>query len=254
MAVLGQNLARGSVPVDLTIASDLAFVFTARWVRAQRCADLLRPPGLSGMWIWTVFFSGQRVNQGGKVHFPETTFWGLYQLRPSGLVGASADCQQFPIIFLTSFTISVELCRARRTVKCPKTSWFFFQSCLNCSKARPGSFTSRNISPSNSRAGASWSRCYRAFFCSIFQFRRQAHLPQRFFFSAGRESSHAATAICWISTCNSQYCSLALDSRSLISLECCCGLVRRPCLSQTRCAIPACEPRHRICIRKMECL
>ena len=33
---------------DLTLASDLTFVFTASWVRPERCVDPSRPPHLSG--------------------------------------------------------------------------------------------------------------------------------------------------------------------------------------------------------------
>jgi hypothetical protein len=40
--------SRGSVPGDLTLASDLAFVFNARRVRAECCVDPLKPPNLSG--------------------------------------------------------------------------------------------------------------------------------------------------------------------------------------------------------------
>src|SRR5882672_7215023 len=39
--------SQGSVPADLTLASDLAFVFNASRVRLERCVDPLRPPGLS---------------------------------------------------------------------------------------------------------------------------------------------------------------------------------------------------------------
>jgi hypothetical protein len=40
------NPSQGSVPTDLTLASDLAFVFNASWVRLECCVDPLRPPGL----------------------------------------------------------------------------------------------------------------------------------------------------------------------------------------------------------------
>jgi hypothetical protein len=39
--------SQGSVPADLTLASDLAFVFNASQVRPECCVDPLRPPGLS---------------------------------------------------------------------------------------------------------------------------------------------------------------------------------------------------------------
>ena len=39
---------QGSVPTDLTLASDLAFVFNASRVRLECCVDPLRPPRLSG--------------------------------------------------------------------------------------------------------------------------------------------------------------------------------------------------------------
>src|SRR6266849_9783474 len=48
LAVLGQNLARAAFPVDLTLASDLAFVFNASRVRLECCIDPLRPPLLLG--------------------------------------------------------------------------------------------------------------------------------------------------------------------------------------------------------------
>lgn len=38
---------QGSVPADLTLASDLAFVFKASWDRHECCVDPLRPPGVS---------------------------------------------------------------------------------------------------------------------------------------------------------------------------------------------------------------
>src|SRR5713226_1775465 len=38
--------SQGSVPADLTWRAILAFVFNARWVRAECCVDPLRPPGL----------------------------------------------------------------------------------------------------------------------------------------------------------------------------------------------------------------
>jgi len=38
------NPNQGSVPTDLTLASDLAFVFNASWVRPECCVDPLRPP------------------------------------------------------------------------------------------------------------------------------------------------------------------------------------------------------------------
>src|SRR6267142_1988647 len=40
--------SQGSVPADLTLASDLAFVFNASRVRLECCVDPLRPPDLSG--------------------------------------------------------------------------------------------------------------------------------------------------------------------------------------------------------------
>src|SRR6266436_1443486 len=40
--------SQGSVPADLTLASDLAFVFNASRVRLECCVDPLRPPRLSG--------------------------------------------------------------------------------------------------------------------------------------------------------------------------------------------------------------
>src|SRR6266481_5164964 len=38
--------SQGSVPADLTLASDLAFVFNASRVRLECCVDPLRPPVL----------------------------------------------------------------------------------------------------------------------------------------------------------------------------------------------------------------
>src|SRR3981189_2594238 len=38
--------SQGSVPADLTLASDLAFVFNASRVRLECCVDPLRPPRL----------------------------------------------------------------------------------------------------------------------------------------------------------------------------------------------------------------
>jgi hypothetical protein len=38
--------SQGSVPADLTLASDLAFVFNASGVRPKCCVDPLRPPDL----------------------------------------------------------------------------------------------------------------------------------------------------------------------------------------------------------------
>src|SRR5882672_3061145 len=38
--------SQGSVPADLTLASDLAFVFNASRVRLECCVDPLRPPAL----------------------------------------------------------------------------------------------------------------------------------------------------------------------------------------------------------------
>src|SRR6266850_4888032 len=46
--------SQGSVPADLTLASDLAFVFNASRVRLECCVDPLRPPdlpGTTGTWI-----------------------------------------------------------------------------------------------------------------------------------------------------------------------------------------------------------
>jgi hypothetical protein len=43
------KLGQGSVPADLTLVSDLAFVFNASWVRAECCVDPLRPPDKSGV-------------------------------------------------------------------------------------------------------------------------------------------------------------------------------------------------------------
>src|SRR4030095_1947767 len=40
--------SQGSVPADLTLASDLAFVFNASRVRLECCIDLLRPPSFCG--------------------------------------------------------------------------------------------------------------------------------------------------------------------------------------------------------------
>jgi len=46
--------SQGSVPADLTLASDLAFVFNASRVRLECCIDLLRPPRLPEKWIFQV--------------------------------------------------------------------------------------------------------------------------------------------------------------------------------------------------------
>src|SRR5882672_3451682 len=43
--------SQGSVPADLTLASDLAFVFNASRVRLECCVDPLRPPGLPDKWF-----------------------------------------------------------------------------------------------------------------------------------------------------------------------------------------------------------
>src|SRR6266446_3399470 len=43
--------SQGSVPADLTLASDLAFVFNASRVRLECCVDPLRPPQLSDEWL-----------------------------------------------------------------------------------------------------------------------------------------------------------------------------------------------------------
>jgi len=45
----GSKPSPGSVPADLTPASDLAFVFNASWVRPECCVDPLRPPRLNPM-------------------------------------------------------------------------------------------------------------------------------------------------------------------------------------------------------------
>src|SRR6266566_6627826 len=48
--------SQGSVPADLTLASDLAFVFNASRVRLECCVDPLRPPRLSGLGSeWQLF-------------------------------------------------------------------------------------------------------------------------------------------------------------------------------------------------------
>ena len=44
LAVLGQNSSQGSVPTDLAVPSDLAFVFNENCVRAECGADPLRRP------------------------------------------------------------------------------------------------------------------------------------------------------------------------------------------------------------------
>ena len=45
---LGENLASGSVPVDLIRQAFSALVFNARWVLAECCVEPLRPPDQSG--------------------------------------------------------------------------------------------------------------------------------------------------------------------------------------------------------------
>jgi hypothetical protein len=52
---LGENLARDSVPADLIRQAFLAFVFNARWVLAECCGDLLKPPGLPCKWFLADF-------------------------------------------------------------------------------------------------------------------------------------------------------------------------------------------------------
>ena len=42
--------SQGSVPADLTLASDLAFVFKASRVRLECCVDPLKPPWITGHW------------------------------------------------------------------------------------------------------------------------------------------------------------------------------------------------------------
>src|SRR6267378_636306 len=41
--------SQSSVPADLTLASDLAFVFNASRVRLECCVDPLRPPRIFGL-------------------------------------------------------------------------------------------------------------------------------------------------------------------------------------------------------------
>src|SRR5882672_8517628 len=50
--------SQGSVPADLTLASDLAFVFNASRVRLECCVDPLRPPNLSGATSKTCSYLG----------------------------------------------------------------------------------------------------------------------------------------------------------------------------------------------------
>src|SRR5712664_4299723 len=44
--------SQSSVPADLTLASDLAFVFNASRVRLECCVDPLRPPRLPDEWFF----------------------------------------------------------------------------------------------------------------------------------------------------------------------------------------------------------
>src|SRR5712664_3890228 len=57
--------SQGSVPADLTLASDLAFVFNASQVRLECCVDPLRPPALPDMWILGDFTSSVSALSGG---------------------------------------------------------------------------------------------------------------------------------------------------------------------------------------------
>ena len=47
--------SQGSVPADLTLRAILAFVFNARWVRAECCVDPLRPRRLSDLSVLDQF-------------------------------------------------------------------------------------------------------------------------------------------------------------------------------------------------------
>jgi hypothetical protein len=52
--------SQGSVPADLTLASDLAFVFNPSRVRPKCCVDPLRPPRLPGLSSELVVFADAR--------------------------------------------------------------------------------------------------------------------------------------------------------------------------------------------------
>src|SRR6267143_4881568 len=56
--------SQGSVPADLTWRAILAFVFNARWVRAECCVDPLKPPDLRGRALGSVL----RPNHFSKMH------------------------------------------------------------------------------------------------------------------------------------------------------------------------------------------
>jgi hypothetical protein len=48
--------SQGSVPADLTLASDLSFVFNASRVRPECCIDPLRPPPKLETWVMGLLF------------------------------------------------------------------------------------------------------------------------------------------------------------------------------------------------------
>src|SRR6267142_1200014 len=95
--------SQGSVPADLTLASDLAFVFNATWVRLECCVDPLRPPALPDK-----LFVDIRVQERGcrnlKVSFrtswrltrprraTEAAEFGAAQL-PEFFAGAAGSCE-----------------------------------------------------------------------------------------------------------------------------------------------------------------
>jgi hypothetical protein len=54
--------SQGSVPADLTLASDLTFVFNTNRVRLECCIDPLRPPRLSGLTEDKRIFSRSSIN------------------------------------------------------------------------------------------------------------------------------------------------------------------------------------------------
>lgn len=69
-----RNLARVVVPADLTLASDLAFVFNTSRVRPECCVDPLSRHGLPDKSFWADFtctvmaFIGSWGNQGRCMH------------------------------------------------------------------------------------------------------------------------------------------------------------------------------------------
>src|SRR5258708_27887232 len=75
--------SQGSVPADLTLANDLAFVFNASRVRPECCVDPLRPPGKPDKFVpvptWTVTAFG-RSRPAADASRELVARWLLYRL------------------------------------------------------------------------------------------------------------------------------------------------------------------------------